>query len=109
MAELAGLILAAGVSSRMGAFKPMLTVDGQTMVRRVADMMRRAGAGTKTWHITNPAAARETHLALDGVTIPIDASFVTKRGVKLKHPCDPDCADPAETVNCHCFLTYDNY
>ena len=44
MAELAGLILAAGVSSRMGAFKPMLTVDGQTMVRRVADMMRRAGA-----------------------------------------------------------------
>jgi HK97 family phage portal protein len=73
------------------------------------DMMRRAGAGTKTWHITNPAAARETHLALDGVTIPIDASFVTKRGVKLKHPCDPDCADPAETVNCHCFLTYDNY
>ena len=44
MAQLAGLILAAGVSSRMGAFKPMLTVDGQTMVRRVADMMRRAGA-----------------------------------------------------------------
>lgn len=44
MAELAGLILAAGVSSRMGAFKPMLKVDGQTMVRRVADMMRRAGA-----------------------------------------------------------------
>ena len=45
MAELAGLILAAGTSSRMGAFKPMLQVDGQTMIRRVADMMRRAGAG----------------------------------------------------------------
>ena len=44
MAELAGLILAAGVSSRMGAFKPLLPVDGQTMIRRVADMMRRAGA-----------------------------------------------------------------
>lgn len=44
MSELAGLILAAGVSSRMGAFKPMLTVDGQTMIRRVVEMMRRAGA-----------------------------------------------------------------
>ena len=44
MAELAGLILAAGVSSRMGAFKPMLPVDGETMIRRVADMMCRAGA-----------------------------------------------------------------
>lgn len=45
MAELAGLVLAAGVSSRMGTFKPMLLVDGQTMIRRVVDMMRRAGAG----------------------------------------------------------------
>lgn len=44
MTQLAGLILAAGVSSRMGAFKPLLPVDGQTMIRRVADMMRRAGA-----------------------------------------------------------------
>ena len=44
MTQLAGLILAAGVSSRMGAFKPMLPVDGETMIRRVADMMRRAGA-----------------------------------------------------------------
>lgn len=43
MAELAGLILAAGVSSRMGAFKPMLPVDGQSMIRWVADMMERAG------------------------------------------------------------------
>lgn len=44
MAMIAGLILAAGVSSRMGAFKPMLTVDGQTMIRRVADLMRHGGA-----------------------------------------------------------------
>lgn len=44
MTQLAGLILAAGVSSRMGAFKPMLPVDGQTMIRRVAEMMGRAGA-----------------------------------------------------------------
>lgn len=44
MSELAGLILAAGASSRMGAFKPLLPVDGQSMIRRVADMMERSGA-----------------------------------------------------------------
>lgn len=44
MTELAGLILAAGLSSRMGAFKPTLPVGGQSMIRRVADMMRRSGA-----------------------------------------------------------------
>lgn len=63
MAELAGLILAAGVSSRMGAFKPMLPVDGQTMIRRVADMMRRAGA-SPVWVVTGyQGAVLERHLA----------------------------------------------
>lgn len=44
MTELAGLILAAGLSSRMGVFKPTLPVGGQSMIRRVADMMGRSGA-----------------------------------------------------------------
>lgn len=73
------------------------------------DMMKRAGAGTKTWHVTSLTAARDSHRALNGVTVPIDAPFTTNRGVKLMHPCDPDCTDAAEVVNCHCFLTYDNY
>ena len=44
MSKLAAIVLAAGVSSRMGNFKPMLQVDGQTMIRRVVDSMRAAGA-----------------------------------------------------------------
>lgn len=44
MEKLAGVILAAGLSSRMGAFKPLLEIDGVSMVRRVVQLMQRAGA-----------------------------------------------------------------
>ena len=39
------------------------------------DMMKEAGAGTKTWHVTNPAVARPSHKRLNGVTVPIDGKF----------------------------------
>ena len=48
MSKLAAIILAAGVSSRMGNFKPMLQVDGQTMIQRVVASMRAAGAAPNT-------------------------------------------------------------
>ncbi len=44
MGELAAVVLAAGVSSRMGEFKPLLDIDGKTMIRRVVDNMFAAGA-----------------------------------------------------------------
>lgn len=44
MSTLGGVILAAGMSSRMGAFKPLLPVGGITMIDRTVAMMRRAGA-----------------------------------------------------------------
>ena len=44
MEKLAGIILAAGLSSRMGAFKPLLEIDGKSMARRVAELMQNAGA-----------------------------------------------------------------
>ena len=69
------------------------------------DMMKKAGAGTKTWHVTNPAVARPSHKRLNGLTVPIDGKF--SNGCRF--PCDPDCSDASEVVNCHCFLTYDNY
>ena len=69
------------------------------------DMMKKAGAGTKTWHVTNPAVARPSHKRLNGVTVPIDGKF--SNGCRF--PCDPDCSDASEVVNCHCFLTYDNH
>lgn len=69
------------------------------------DMMKKAGAGTKTWHVTNPSVARPSHKRLNGVTVPIDGKF--SNGCRF--PCDSDCSDASEVVNCHCFLTYDNY
>jgi molybdenum cofactor cytidylyltransferase len=44
-APLGGLILAAGRSSRMGDFKPLLPIGGKSMLRCVLDMLRAAGAG----------------------------------------------------------------
>lgn len=44
MGKLAGMILAAGLSSRMGAFKPLLEIGRQSMARRVVDLMQSAGA-----------------------------------------------------------------
>ena len=44
MSSVAAVILAAGVSSRMGTFKPLLQIDGKTMVERVVDSMLMAGA-----------------------------------------------------------------
>ena len=67
------------------------------------DMMKRAGAAWKTGHVTNMAVARDSHKALNGKRIPIDATFPNG----CRFPCDPDCGKPEEVVNCHCFLTYD--
>lgn len=67
------------------------------------DMMKRAGAGWKTWHVTNISVARDSHKALNGKRIPIDGVFPNG----CRYPCDPDCDKPEEVVNCHCFLTYD--
>ncbi len=41
--EIVGLILAAGYSSRMGAFKPLLQIGNMTAVERIAENMKRAG------------------------------------------------------------------
>ena len=40
MKGLAGIVLAAGLSSRMGAFKPLLEVEGKSMVCRVVELMQ---------------------------------------------------------------------
>ena len=40
--EIVGLILAAGYSSRMGAFKPLLQIGDMTAVERIAETLNRA-------------------------------------------------------------------
>ena len=42
--KIAAVIAAAGLSSRMGEFKPLLPFDGTTVIRRCAENLLRAGA-----------------------------------------------------------------
>lgn len=70
------------------------------------DMAKCGGFNYKTWHTTNQGKARDTHKSLNGKTVRMDEAFVTDKGVELMVPCDPDCSEASETVNCHCFLTY---
>lgn len=44
MEPLGGIILAAGLSSRMGRYKPLIEVQGRSMIGHVIDRMRAAGA-----------------------------------------------------------------
>lgn len=71
------------------------------------DMAKHCRFKTKTWHVTNINKARDTHRELNGKTIPFSEPFVTSKGHRLMMPCDPDCNAAEETVNCHCFLIYD--
>lgn len=41
--EAAALILAAGLSSRMGRFKPLIDIDGRRLIEHVVDGIRKAG------------------------------------------------------------------
>ncbi len=45
MGALGAIVAAAGVSSRMGEFKPLMMIDGKTMIGRVTDTLQAAGAG----------------------------------------------------------------
>ncbi len=44
--KIVGLILAAGYSSRMGAFKPLLPIGDMTAIERIADTLGKAGVDT---------------------------------------------------------------
>ena len=76
------------------------------------DMMKAAGATSKTWHhhCTTPDYRRE-HKAMDGTTIGIDAWFqVPGTNVKLRYPSDPLAtggkAAAGQVIRCYCELTY---
>lgn len=57
------VIVAAGLSSRMGAFKPLLPLGTMSMARRCADHLRKAGADEIIMITGHQAAALEAHLA----------------------------------------------
>ena len=74
------------------------------------DMMKSAGAKTKTWHHRPQKNPRDgshgpNHIALEGETVDIDAKFSNG----LRFPKDPHDARPEEVINCRCYLTYDGF
>ena len=61
------------------------------------------GATEKTWHTMGDERVRDTHVLLDGVTVPIDGYFYTYTGAKAQAP--TKFGDAAEDVGCRCWLT----
>lgn len=75
------------------------------------DMMRNAGAKTKTWHHRDQRDPRDgtngkvNHVILEGETVPIDGVFSNG----LRYPRDPDDERPEQLINCRCYLTYGGF
>ncbi|MFB0919691.1 MAG: nucleotidyltransferase family protein [Oscillospiraceae bacterium] len=57
------VIVAAGMSSRMKAFKPMLEIDSESAVRRIILTLRKAGADPIVLVTGNQAALLEEHVS----------------------------------------------
>lgn len=77
MDGLAGVILAAGLSSRMGEYKPLLEVEGVSMVRRVVNMMRQAGAEPIVVVTGHRRAELEAHLRDAGVEFVFNPDYAS--------------------------------
>lgn len=66
---------------------------------------KKAGAKFKTWNCSMLPTSRDTHIYLDGTTIPIDAEFYSYKGGKTLYP--SQWGIPEEDCNCLCWLTFD--
>lgn len=64
----AAVIPAAGLSSRMGAFKPLLSLGDKSMAQRVVEALREGGAEHIVVVTGHNAAALESHLSGLGVS-----------------------------------------
>lgn len=60
---------------------------------------------TKTWHTVKDERVRSTHAPMEGVTIPIEEDFDLPSGASCPRP--GETGDPAEDINCRCFLSFD--
>ena len=61
----AAVIVAAGLSSRMGRFKPLLVLNGKPMIRHVIDTLRAHGVAQLVIVTGSNADALETALCPD--------------------------------------------
>ena len=74
------------------------------------DIMKSAGATTKTWHHRPQKDPRDgkhgpDHVSMEGETVGIDEEFSNG----LKYPRDPSVSMPEEVINCRCYITYEGF
>jgi hypothetical protein len=111
--------IAASIQQEMGTNKDRARIIARQEVSTSLttgqfDMMRTAGATTKTWHHRpqkNPRDGRNgtpDHVAMNGETVDIDKEFSNG----MRFPKDPEYAgaDSAEqSINCRCYVTYGGF
>lgn len=68
------------------------------------DAAVRGGAKSKTWRTMLDPRVRDPHDFLEGITIPLDAEFITYTGDRAKAPGQFGVADL--DINCRCWLEF---
>lgn len=63
------------------------------------------GRRDKTWNTVGDSHVRDTHVDVDGVTLPLDEPFLVG-DVEMMVPRDPEVDAPEETAGCRCWLTF---
>jgi len=71
--DVVGIILAAGKSSRMGAFKPLLPFGNTTVIEHTSDYLHQGGIETIIAVVGHRAAEIEKHLQNTGVSFATNA------------------------------------
>ena len=75
--SIGAVIVAAGMSSRMGDFKPMLSIGSQSIARRIVSTLRQAGAEEIVMITGHNADALERHLEGFGLTFIRNERYAT--------------------------------
>src|SRR3954463_12570930 len=74
--KIPAVVLAAGMSTRMGAFKPLMRLGGELLIRRVIGALESSGmVGPIVVGAGHFAGALETALEGTGVTTVVNADF----------------------------------
>jgi len=84
-ADVVGIILAAGQSSRMGAFKPLLPFGSSTVIEHTIDHLRRGGIETIIVVIGHRAAEIKTQLEDAGVSFATNPDANSAMSASILH------------------------
>jgi molybdenum cofactor cytidylyltransferase len=81
---IAGIVVAAGRSSRLGRSKQLLSLGGKPLLGWVLDAMREAGLGTLVLVLGHEAAAIQDALMPTGVTVVVNARYAEGMSTSLQ-------------------------